>query len=307
MTMAEDPTKYFQAPLYVRIDKTKQFGLVYALLYSLGRPRLYCHVCGTEVPFVPFPLTNLAYAFLQRHQGESDFGLVEITAGMQMPAWSHDLLFYHQKSFIEGSSAPDFVPDESIIVSRYKCSSNPAHVLLCWSMVTGNDVVKVGQLPSVTDVMHIDQKIQKELGDLGHYYAKAHGMIAHGSAISAMVYFRRIIEGLLSRAGAEAIKAGEATEAELRALHVAERFKKLGNRMDVEVLIEPETLYAILSQGIHTMDEAVCGAAFPLMKSNIDAMVQHRISHRDTARMRKEIGNSMTDLKSLLRQRKPEP
>lgn len=92
----------------------------------------------------------------------------------------------------------------------YTCLRDKRHSLFFSFRVDNQNITKVGQYPSLADIVATEiQKYRKILGsDAYREFSKAVGLAAHGVGISAFVYLRRIFERLIEEAHQEAKSSG---------------------------------------------------------------------------------------------------
>ena len=83
-------------------------------------------------------------------------------------------------------------------VLTYRCTRDRQHAILFDLIATTDKIIKIGQFPSVADL--VIPEIAKYKSILGKQYgefSKAVGLVAHGIGIGSFVYLRRIIENLV--------------------------------------------------------------------------------------------------------------
>ena len=155
-----------------------------------------------------------------------------------------------------------------ILVFQFVCSMNEEHHIDYVVLTTDNSMMKIGQYPSIADMTFpeldaykhvISKEDRKELG-------AAIGLFANGVGAGSYVYLRRILERLIDQAKARA--GDKVSDEEFEQARVAERIKMLQGYLP-EIFIKNETIYGILSKGIHELSEEECREYFPVVKECI--------------------------------------
>lgn len=83
-------------------------------------------------------------------------------------------------------------------VLTYRCTRNKEHTILFDLIVSDDKIIKIGQYPSVADLLAPEiSKYKSILGKQYREFSKAVGLFAHGIGIGSFVYLRRIIENLV--------------------------------------------------------------------------------------------------------------
>lgn len=153
---------------------------------------------------------------------------------------------------------------------RATCGRNSAHVYMgFFLMMLDGKLRKVGQHPSRADIASADLKQYRSV--LKNQWLvelnTATGLASHGVGIGSFVYLRRIFEGLIQEhytAFAEA--NGEIDGFTL--MRMNEKVKALAAVLP-PLLVEHSAAYAILSKGIHELDEQTCLEFFPVIRRSI--------------------------------------
>jgi hypothetical protein len=143
-----------------------------------------------------------------------------------------------------------------------------------------NFLVKTGQYPSLTDF---------QLGDLTEFeeviskqqrseFVRAINCAAHGFAVAACVYYRRVFEGILIEARNEHMAAHDMKDwPEFQKAHTDVRIKMLAENLP-KFLIEHPHLYSVLSLGVHELTEEECGEQLPMLRMAIELILRDRIA-----------------------------
>lgn len=155
-----------------------------------------------------------------------------------------------------------------VIKFEYICSMDSEHHLDFIVLTTDNSMMKIGQYPTVADLMFpeldeykhvISKEDRKELGT-------AIGLFASGVGAGSYVYLRRILERLVYQAKKT---AGDVIDDEkFEQARVADRIKMLEGYVP-DMLVKNTVIYGILSKGIHELSEEECRKYFPIVKECI--------------------------------------
>lgn len=138
----------------------------------------------------------------------------------------------------------------------------------------GNNVVKIGQHPSMADIAFgelkgldktLDPIDRKELG-------AAIGLFAHEVASGAFVYLRRVFERMIRRAHDRyAERNGQIPGFD--GMRVDEKIAALKDELP-ERAVRNKAVFSVLSAGIHELTDEQCMALFPVLKAVIFQMLE---------------------------------
>lgn len=160
----------------------------------------------------------------------------------------------------------------------FKCTRDDSHEMYCYFLIHNRTITKIGQYPSIADVVIADiKKYRKVLGnELYSEFTRAIGLTAQGIGIGAFVYLRRIFENLIEEA--HQVQKGIAgwNENTYQKSRMKEKITLLKNSLP-DFLVENKSLYSILSKGIHELQEAECLAAFPTTKLGIELILDEKL------------------------------
>jgi hypothetical protein len=162
---------------------------------------------------------------------------------------------------------------------------------------------KVGQSPSIEDVA--SGGIEKYRNILGkEYFAelrRATGLASHGIGIGAFVYLRRIFEKLVYDARDRAAKAeGFAPIEGFDSMRMDEKIKALASELP-RAMVNNRTVYGILSQGIHELDENRCRTYFPVVRSAIIQMLEQDYQIEETRKAEQEVERQIQSINAQLK------
>jgi hypothetical protein len=142
-----------------------------------------------------------------------------------------------------------------------------------------NGIAKVGQNPSPADIARQDMlRFRAELDDLDMGELEhATRMFSLGIGVGAFVYLRRIFERLLDRHHATFVAANGPIEGYEDKMRWEERVLALATILPKEV-VENRKVYAILSVGIHELQEAECLLYYPVLRAAIIDILEQDIA-----------------------------
>jgi hypothetical protein len=166
-----------------------------------------------------------------------------------------------------------------------------------------NLCVKVGQWPSLADLQfaEIGKKYDKLLDrqDLQEF-KKAVGLAAHGTGVGSFVYLRRIFENLIEETYQAHKDTLELTEDEFRKKRMAEKVGVLSAYLPPQ-LIQMKGVYAILSKGVHELDEQECLAYFPVLKTAIELILEQKIEAALKLQRDKDVQSKLAEIEAKLK------
>lgn len=177
------------------------------------------------------------------------------------------------KYFINPDGSPfNDCPEEEyrIMVIKFYCAMDEDHRLDYIVLIQGNQMIKIGQYPSVADLSFPELKDYRKVmqKEDEKELRRAIGLFASGIGVGSFVYLRRIFERIIVNASKKAIQEGKITEEELVKCRVDEKIKKLSDYLP-KSLIDNTVFYGIISKGIHELTEEECLEYFPVMKGFI--------------------------------------
>lgn len=162
-------------------------------------------------------------------------------------------------------------------------------------------IVKVGQYPSVADI-HIGQVKQYDkvlVKPILREFTKAIGLAANGVGIGSFVYLRRIFENLVFQAFDEAKKDGAAIE-QFESLRMEEKIKSLKGYLP-SFIVENNSIYGILSKGIHELTEEECLAYFDCMRQSIELILDERLEQLEKKKKIDEVKKTLNSITSQIK------
>lgn len=190
---------------------------------------------------------------------------------------------------------PDQLKPQFGIIYFY-CNINSAHSIAIVVSVSKTHVVKIGQYPSFADIAKDeDVAIIEALPALDKQeYRRATNLAAHGFGIGAFVYVRRIFERLIRRTF-DAHKQEQGWADEVFPMFMEKRIELLREYLP-EWVVQNRKFYNVVSEGIHSLDEADCIAQFPIMRSTIVMMVDENEKRKATEARKKALSDQLTKI-----------
>lgn len=169
--------------------------------------------------------------------------------------------------------------------NMYQCSRNNNHQYFIYYLKTKENLLKIGQWPSVAD-FQIPQaeKYRKIIGEAEYKeFTRGIGLSAHGVGIGSFVYLRRVFENLIEEAHVSAQGANKEflNEDYIRA-RMDDKIQMVRDHLP-DFLVENRSLYAILSKGIHDLSENECLQYFETVKIGIEQILDEKIIKKDKA------------------------
>jgi hypothetical protein len=199
----------------------------------------------------------------------------------------------------------------SYLVRRLRCVRGPAdwadrratahHLFFCFYVdQEARTITKVGQRPSLADIAEgTISTYRKALeGELYAEFKRGVGLAAHGVGVGSFVYLRRVFERLLDEAHQNAV-ATEGWDESGFPKRIEDRILALRAFLPA-FLVETRALYAILSKGIHELDEQECLQHFELVRSGIELILDERLTSQARDSKIVEAKKSITTLSGQL-------
>lgn len=195
-------------------------------------------------------------------------------------------------------------------VLTYCCTYNKEHDAFFDLLVTENQIIKIGQYPSISDF--IRPKTKKISSILGEQYEKelntAIYLATHGVGIGSFIYLRRILENLIFETFKEAHAKGEITEDDFNYIEYndgEERKKKKRKFVEkIEILknylpnylVKKKQIYGIVSKGVHQLTEEACMNYYPIIINGILLILNQKLKIEEEAKMKKEIDKGINKI-----------
>lgn len=163
----------------------------------------------------------------------------------------------------------------------YRCTRDRQHFIIFDLITTDDKIIKVGQYPSVADLVIPEiAKYKPVLGTQYREFSKAIGLFAHGIGIGSFVYLRRIIENLVFDKYNKVSENLEISNTEFMRLKFDEKIEALKPYLP-EVLVANKNIYGIVSKGIHELSEEECREMFPYIKAGIELILDSLLAEKE--------------------------
>ena len=158
-------------------------------------------------------------------------------------------------------------------------------------------LIKVGQFPSVADI-HIGQVKQYDKvldKSILREFTKAIGLAANGVGIGSFVYLRRIFENLVFDAFNEAKNDNAVDEGQFNSLRMDEKIKSLNGYLP-SFIVENNSIYGILSKGVHELTEEECLDYFDCMRQSIELILDERLEQLEKKKKVAEVKKTLSSI-----------
>lgn len=217
-------------------------------------------------------------------------------------------LFYAcvSKTFIEdwikSTGGLKYVHDK-IVVNEFKCSKVDAHRIYFLFRIDQIMFTKIGQHPTLYDLKGYDiDRFKKILGteNLNEFRIGVQ-LASHGNGIGAFTYLRRIIEPLIEDAHQIAkAKEGEWDEVKYSKKEYRNKIKMLKGYLP-EFLIQNNSMYSILSAGIHSLSESKCKEGYKWILQGIEYILTEKIRMVEDEKLKSHTQSKINNLHSEIK------
>lgn len=182
------------------------------------------------------------------------------------------------------------------------CARSDDHTIKYFvRLLRSGEFVKIGQYPSLADIAldaskNYSKVLPKE--DRAEFH-RAIGLAAHGVGIGSFVYLRRIFERLIRRRFDEHRVAKGWDEADYARRRMEEKIELMADVLP-SFLVANKRTYALLSLGLHELDEQTCLSMFNVLKMSIIFILEEDNEKRKKEEMRKQVEADLTKLNQLV-------
>ncbi|MBX3584310.1 MAG: hypothetical protein KF810_20705 [Rhizobiaceae bacterium] len=194
---------------------------------------------------------------------------------------TYDAMTAARKAFV--------LPDLTTAVTM-DCQRRDHHQYDYVFRVHPDKIFKIGQYPSMEDIAASDIQPYRKVIE-PQYFSELHragGLMSHGIGIGAFVYLRRIFERLIFNHHAALAVPIPGFET----MGVDEKIEALKPVLPA-ALVTKRSAYAILSKGIHELDEETCKRYFPVVRSAIIAILEEDLQDRNKALAAKKLEDDL--------------
>lgn len=178
------------------------------------------------------------------------------------------------------------------------CVRMPTHVYTYYMSMGAFELRKIGQWPSLEDIAGAEiEKYRSQLKD-GYFreLKVATGLASHGVGIGSFVYLRRIFERLIHQHHDELPNPVES----FSTLRMDEKINALKAVLP-PALVTNKSAYAILSKGLHELDEKTCQLYFPVVRSAIIRILEQDFQARETAKAEADLARNIAEITRQLK------
>jgi hypothetical protein len=157
-------------------------------------------------------------------------------------------------------------------------------------------LMKIGQYPSMEDILSSDLQPYRKLlrpEDFAEL-RRAGGLYSHGIGIGSFVYLRRIFERLIALHYEQLEKAGKGVEG-FGDMRMDEKIQALASVLP-PALVKYKKTYAILSKGLHELDEDTCRKYYPVVRAAIMRILEQDLQARREADAEAELERQVNDI-----------
>jgi len=154
---------------------------------------------------------------------------------------------------------------------QISCTRNTDHQIDFIFRIEDPLIQKIGQFPSLADIANDESRRYRQALDREEDGAELHraiGLAAHGVGVGSFVYLRRVFERLITHRFKEFEDQEGCNEAEFTKLRMEEKIEFLKGHL-LDFLARNKKIYAILSKGIHELQDEECVGAFEALKHAI--------------------------------------
>lgn len=150
------------------------------------------------------------------------------------------------------------------------CARNEKHTIFFVLKLKKPLIQKIGQYPSLADIANDESRSYREVlsSEDGAELHRAIGLAAHGVGVGSFVYLRRVFERLIARRFEEFKEQEGWKDADFVGKRMEEKIQLLKHHLP-DFLVRNKKVYAILSKGIHELEETECLNAFEMLKHSI--------------------------------------
>lgn len=180
-----------------------------------------------------------------------------------------------------------------------KCVRNQIqHVYTYFFKLDAGVLRKIGQWPSIEDIAGADIEKYRSLLKGGYFreLKMATGLASHGVGIGSFVYLRRIFERLIFQHHEELSEPVK----DFATLRMDEKIEALKSVLPAALVANKGT-YAILSKGLHELDEETCKSYFPVVRAAIIRILEQDYHKREAEKADQELSRNIGQIVQQLK------
>lgn len=275
-----------KAPLYEKFQVSSKDGeMMFNLQYFNRAIDLYCRECKKDSTF-------RGVNEYKEYEGDT---VVDI--------------YYSYKQFEKDyHSNPEEMerianPKHRLFTITLQCSRNNNHKAYFTFYKLNNELIKIGQYPSIASLDEEKLKKYRTILTESQYSElnRGIGLTAHGVGIGAFVYLRRIFEDLIFEAYQKARSENSINSEDFEGKRMDEKIGLLKEYLP-KFLVKNKSIYGILSKGIHELRENECLEYFPVVKAGIELILDEKIVAYEKEKKQAEIEQQLASIHSKLKQ-----
>jgi hypothetical protein len=191
--------------------------------------------------------------------------------------------------------------DDRIFFKQLICQRNEKHKFTFVIEILRQSIKKIGQSPSIADIAHV--QFNRYEAVLDKQYVKelkaAAGLFAHGIGIGSFVYLRRVFEKILSDERDAARASGVRLDG-FETKHLDEKVEMLKDRLP-SVLLKYQSVYKVLSAGVHNLSEQECLAYFPVLQNIITLVLDEHLETRSKKLAQEQLDKQFAAINSAVK------
>lgn len=179
----------------------------------------------------------------------------------------------------------------------FLCSRDKDHKLHVHFKFIKNTLIKVGQHPSLADIASEGIKQYRKLLNQNNFsdLQRAIGLNAHGIGAGALIYLRRVFENIIEETHLEAKLSSSWDEEKYIRSRIDEKIKLLKDYLP-SLLFEMKDLYAILSRGIHSLNEKECLSYFNPLRIGIEIILDQKLEQEREKKKQRKIEEAKREI-----------
>ncbi len=245
--------------------------------------------------FIGLPL-GYTYKCKDRSELQSLMLLYNEDADLYCPSCKKERLFTCSK-YNGWSPWEELSSHNDVTKYVFTCNCGNGELELLLKILPDDSVVKIGQYP---DNLLFDATVNTKLVNQlpksvkGYYYSAIKAYSA-GLYIAAFNYLRRVFEALVDNGELQCGVSSSKND------KMKERIKTLvKNDTLPDILIEPgfNTLYSLLSTGVHELDEQKCNQQYSFLKDAIELILAEQLAKQEQAKRKAKLAKSLSALHS---------
>ena len=192
-------------------------------------------------------------------------------------------------------------PIERVETIDFACARNDKHLAYFVIKVEENCVYKIGEFPSSADRYFSEfTKYQSELQSYTGELRTAIQLYSHGFGVGSFAYLRRVFEKVINDVAVRKYSNDPKWSLEKwRTKRIDARIKQLRKYLP-EFLSSNPKLYAILSKGIHQLDENECLEYFEVMKAGIEEILDDKIRQDESQKRKNVVSGKISNIISKI-------